>query len=63
MRDLAAERMTMVVVTHEMEFARDISDEVIFMDSGVAAVKGSPDQVFASHENGRLDSFLGYMKP
>ncbi len=61
-RDLAAENMTMVVVTHEMAFARDISDEVIFMDRGTAAVHGTPDQVFARAENERLFSFLGHMK-
>lgn len=62
MRDLAAESMTMVVVTHEMSFARDISDEIIFMDSGVAAVRGTPDQVFGVIENARLDAFLGHMR-
>ena len=45
---LAAEHITMVIVTHEMTFARDISDRIIFMDDGVIAVEGTPEQVFAS---------------
>ena len=42
-RDLAAEHMTMVIVTHEMAFARDVSDHVIFMDGGVIVEQGAPD--------------------
>jgi len=60
-RDLAAERMTMVVVTHEMSFARDISDEVLFMDSGVVALSGSPETVFGQSGNERLEAFLGHL--
>ena len=57
-KDLAAEHITMVIVTHEMTFARDISDRIIFMDDGVIAVEGTPEQVFAS-EHARMKEFLG----
>ena len=57
-KDLAAEHMTMVIVTHEMNFARDISDRVIFMDKGVIAVEGTPQEVFSS-SNARIKEFLG----
>ena len=50
--------ITMVIVTHEMNFAKDISDRVIFMDQGVIAVEGTPQQVFSS-ENARMREFLG----
>lgn len=46
MKDLAKTGLTMIVVTHEMEFARDVSDRVIFMDKGVIAEEGAPDQIF-----------------
>ena len=55
---LAAEHITMVIVTHEMTFARDISDRIIFMDDGVIVVEGTPEQVFAS-EHARMKEFLG----
>ena len=45
MKDLAKEGMTMVVVTHEMRFAREVADEVIFMDEGVIMERGTPDQI------------------
>lgn len=57
-KDLAAEHITMVIVTHEMSFARDISDRIIFMDQGVIAVQGTPKEVFSS-ENSRMKDFLG----
>ena len=57
-RELAMEHMTMVIVTHEMNFARNVSDHVIFMDGGVIAVEGTPDEVFDS-SNGRMKEFLG----
>ena len=57
-RELAMEHMTMVIVTHEMNFARDISDRIIFMDKGVIAVEGTPQEVFSS-DNGRMKEFLG----
>lgn len=57
-KNLAAEHITMVIVTHEMTFARDISDHIIFMDNGVIAVEGTPQEVFAS-DNARMKEFLG----
>lgn len=57
-KSLAEAKMTMVIVTHEMEFAKNISDRVIFMDKGVIAVEGTPDEVFNS-DNVRMNEFLG----
>lgn len=58
MHDLARENMTMVVVTHEMGFARDVADRVVFMEGGVIVEQGSPAEVFAS-QNPRTRKFLG----
>ena len=60
-RQLAAEKMTMVIVTHEMKFAHDISDRMIFMDDGVVIEDCTPDQMFLS-ENERLRAFLGKLE-
>lgn len=57
-RRLAAERMTMLVVTHEMSFARDVADRVIFMDKGQIVEKGTAEQVFGDPENERTRDFL-----
>ncbi len=57
-KDLAKTKMTMIVVTHEMSFARDISDEIIFMDSGVIVEKGSAEQVINSPTQERTKAFL-----
>ena len=57
-RDLAAEHMTMVIVTHEMNFARNVADQIIFMDKGVIAQQGTPEEVFGS-SNERMKEFLG----
>lgn len=57
-KDLAKEKMTMMVVTHEMSFARDISDRVIFMDEGVIIEEGSPEQLFLHTNNKRTKRFL-----
>ena len=57
-RDLAAERMTMVIVTHEMNFAKNVADYIIFMDNGLIEVQGTAEEVFAS-DNSRLNEFLG----
>jgi len=57
-RALAETKMTMVIVTHEMEFARNISDRIIFMDKGVIAVEGTPEKVFQSGHT-RMQEFLG----
>ena len=59
MKDLTHTGITMVIVTHEMGFAREVADRVIFMDGGVVGVGGSPDAVFGNPENDRLRSFLG----
>ncbi len=57
-RSLADGHMTMVVVTHEMSFAKDVSDRVIFMDGGVIAEQGTPDEVFGNPKTDRLKAFL-----
>lgn len=58
MRDLAKERMTMVVVTHEMGFAREVSDRVIFMAEGKIVEEGTPEEIFTAPKTERLQSFL-----
>ena len=50
--------MTMVVVTHEMGFAREVSDHVLFMDQGIIMEEGSPEQIFNSPQNERTQAFL-----
>ena len=59
MIDLAREGMTMLCVTHEMEFARAVADRVIFMDKGVIVEEGAPDAFFGNPQNDRLRNFLG----
>ncbi|NLY89139.1 MAG: amino acid ABC transporter ATP-binding protein [Firmicutes bacterium] len=58
MKDLAKEGMTMVVVSHEMGFAREVSDRVLFMDDGVIVEEGPPSQLFNKPQNERTRSFL-----
>ena len=58
MRKLAEEGMTMIVVTHEMQFARDMADRVVFFDQGQVAEAGAPEQVFGSPRNERTREFL-----
>ena len=58
MKDLANDGMTMVVVTHEMGFAREVGSRVIFMDEGRIIEEGTPDEIFTNPTNGRLKSFL-----
>ena len=58
MRELAEQGMTMVVVTHEMGFARDVADRVIFMADGVIVEQGTPDEVFNNPKTERLQTFL-----
>jgi len=58
MRDLAQRGMTMIVVTHEMAFARDVSSHVVFMDDGVIAEEGAPQQLFEAPRNPRTKEFL-----
>jgi polar amino acid transport system ATP-binding protein len=57
-KDLAKEKMTMVVVTHEMQFAREVSDNVIFMDDGVIVEQGNPEELFGDPKNQRTRKFL-----
>ena len=58
MSDLAKEGMTMIVVTHEMGFARDVADRVVFMDGGYIVEEGAPEKIFTSPENERTKAFL-----
>ena len=58
MRNLAAERMTMMVVTHEMSFARDVADRVIFMDKGQIVEEDNPEKLFTTPTNERTKAFL-----
>ncbi len=58
MKDLAKEGMTMVVVTHEMGFAREVGDRIIFMDEGKIVVEGTPAEIFGQTDNERLKTFL-----
>ena len=57
-RSLAEEQMTMVIVTHEMAFAKQVSDRVIFMDGGVIIENGTPEEVFEQSQNERTRQFL-----
>jgi len=58
MKDLASEGMTMIVVTHEMGFARDVADRIIFMDQGVVVEEGPPAEIFSNPKSERLRQFL-----
>ncbi|PWK13342.1 amino acid ABC transporter ATP-binding protein [Tumebacillus permanentifrigoris] len=58
MKELAQEGMTMVVVTHEMKFARDVADKVVFIDGGVVVEQGPPEQVFEATQQERTKQFL-----
>lgn len=58
MKDLANEGMTMVVVTHEMGFAREVADRVIFMDQGLIVEEGTPEEIFSSPQHARTQGFL-----
>ena len=61
MRSLARDGMTMMVVTHEMKFARDVADRVIFMDGGVIVEQGTPEDVFEHPQSERTKDFLGHI--
>ena len=61
MKELARGGMTMIVVTHEMGFAREVADRVIFMDGGVIVEQGTPDEVFDSPRSERTRDFLGHI--
>lgn len=58
MQDLAKEHMTMVVVTHEMQFAKDVSNKVCFMSDGIIEAMGSPEEIFNGTKNEKLSHFL-----
>ena len=57
-KELAKEHMTMIIVTHEMQFAREVSDRLVFMEGGVIVEQGTPDEIFAS-DNSRVREFIG----
>lgn len=57
-KELAKEHMTMIIVTHEMQFAKEVSDRIVFMEGGVIVEEGTPEQIFAS-ENTRVQEFIG----
>lgn len=59
MKKLASEGMTMIVVTHEMGFAREVGDRVVFMDEGTIVEEGTPDELFGNPQNKRTKAFLG----
>ena len=61
MRALAEDGMTMMVVTHEMSFAREVADRVVFMDDGVIVEEGAPEQVIARPAHERTRSFLAHL--
>lgn len=61
MKELAREGMTMIVVTHEMGFAREVADRVIFMDGGVIVEEGTPEEVFDCPQSDRTKDFLGHI--
>ena len=62
MKDLANEGMTMLVVTHEMRFAKEVADEVIFMDNGVIIEQGKPEQIFSHPKKERTKQFLSLIQ-
>lgn len=57
-KELASEKMTMIIVTHEMQFAKDLSDRIVFMEQGVIQEQGTPDEIFDS-SNERVREFIG----
>jgi polar amino acid transport system ATP-binding protein len=59
MKNLAADGMTMMIVTHELNFARDVSDRIIFIDEGVIIEQGTPSEVFDNARETRTKMFLG----
>ena len=61
MKELAEAGLTMIVVTHEMTFARDVANKVVFMDGGVIVEEGAPEQIFTSPKEERTKAFLSRM--
>ncbi len=62
MKKLAESGLTMLIVTHEMEFAKDVADRVIFMDKGLIVEEGSPEEIFNNPNNERTKAFLNVLK-
>lgn len=60
-KELAEQKMTMIIVTHEMEFAKELSDRIIFMEEGIIQEQGTPEEIFAS-DNPRIRDFIGKFK-
>lgn len=58
MKELAEDNMTMVVVTHEMGFAREVGDRVLFLEDGIIMEQGTPEEIFGNPKTDRLKSFL-----
>lgn len=61
-KNLAREKTTMIIVTHEMEFAREAADKIIFMDKGIIAGEGTPHEIFDLSENPRIKQFINKFK-
>ena len=57
-KDMVKENMTMIIVTHEMQFAREVSDYIVFMDGGTIVTEGKPEEIFVNSQNQRLQNFL-----
>ena len=57
-KDMVKENMTMIIVTHEMQFAREVSDYIVFMDGGRIVIEGKPEEIFVNSQNQRLQNFL-----
>ena len=57
-KDLASSGMTMAIVTHEMGFAREVADRILFIDDGVIAEEGTPEEIFTNPKSARLKDFL-----
>ena len=57
-KDMVKENMTMIIVTHEMQFAREVSDYIVFMDGGTIVTEGKPEEIFVNSQNKRLQNFL-----
>ena len=57
-KSLAKEGMSMVIVTHEMNFAKEVADRIVFMDQGVIAIQGTPQEIFEGNDNERLNKFI-----
>jgi len=62
LKDLASEHMTMVIVTHEIEFARNVANRIVFMDGGVVVEEGKPEDVLDNPSNERTKAFLAHLK-